>query len=162
MLDKTGIPTRKEINKITPGKERLAKGPVAIIECFQKIPCNPCYTSCPRGAIGELKDINDTPEIDHDKCNGCGICISNCPGLAIFVVDESYSPDKALVKLPYEFLPLPQERDVVDVLDREGKVVGKGKIIKTVDRETQDKTPVVWVVVDKELSMKVRSIRMGV
>lgn len=162
MLEKTGIPTEEQIKEVTPSKERLSRGPVAIIECFQEIPCNPCYTSCSQGAIKELVDINEKPELDFDKCNGCGVCISKCPGLAIFVVDESYSEDKALVKLPYEFLPLPEKGDIVNALDRSGQIVGQAEVIKVVNTKTQDRTPVIWIAVDKELSMKVRNIEMGV
>jgi Fe-S-cluster-containing hydrogenase component 2 len=162
MLEKTGIPTEEQIKEVTPSKERLSRGPVAIIECFQEIPCNPCYTSCSQGAIKELVDINEKPELDFDKCNGCGVCISKCPGLAIFVVDESYSEDKALVKLPYEFLPLPEKGDIVNALDRSGQIVGQAEVIKVVNTKAQDRTPVIWIAVDKELSMKVRNIEMGV
>ncbi|MBA1333937.1 MAG: 4Fe-4S ferredoxin, iron-sulfur binding domain protein [Firmicutes bacterium] len=162
MLEKTGIPTEEQLKEVTPSKERLSRGPVAIIECFQEIPCNPCYTSCSTGAIKELVDINEKPEVDFDKCNGCGICISNCPGLAIFVVDESYSEDKALIKLPYEFLPLPEKGDMVKALDRSGQVVGQAEVVKVVNSKAQDRTPVIWIAVDKELSMRVRNIEMGV
>ncbi len=161
MLEKTGIPTAEQIEEVTPSKERLAKGPVAIIECFQNIPCNPCYTTCPSKAIKELSDINERPEVDFNRCNGCGACISKCPGLAIFVVDETYSEDKALIKLPYEFLPLPQQGDTVKALDRSGEIVGEAEVLKVVNTRAQDRTPVIWIAVDRELSMKVRNIGMG-
>lgn len=162
MLEKTGVPTVEQIKEVMPSKERLAKGPVAIIECFQKIPCNPCYTTCPNKAIKELVDIHERPEVDFDKCNGCGVCISKCPGLAIFVVDETYSEDKALIKLPYEFLPLPNEGDTVKALDRSGEVIGEVEVIRVINTKAQDRTPVIWIAVYKELSMKVRNIGMGV
>jgi len=156
MLEKTGIPTIENIASVTPSSERRAQGPVAVIECFQKIPCNPCYTSCRRGAIKELIDINDLPEINEEECNGCGICVSNCPGLAIFVVDESYSATEALVKLPYEFRPLPEEGQCVTALDREGKPVCRAKVIKVLNTKAMDRTPVVSLAVPKENSMDVR------
>ena len=43
-----------------PTKERLAAGPVVMVECIENIPCNPCAYACPRKAItieGELTDI---------------------------------------------------------------------------------------------------------
>lgn len=156
MLEKTGIATEQDLAGVTPPKERLAKGPVAVIECFQRIPCNPCYTACKRGAIQEFEDINDRPVIDVDKCNGCGICISNCPGLSIFVIDESFSETEALVKMPYEFLPLPQEGSFVTALDREGKAVCRAEVFKVLNTKAQDKTPVISLVVPKEFSMVVR------
>lgn len=161
MLEKTGIATEQDIAKALPSKERLAKGPVAIIECFQRIPCNPCYTSCKRGAIQEFADINDTPEIDAERCNGCAVCVSNCPGLSIVVVDETYSEEEALVKLPYEFLPLPEEGSFVTGVDREGKSVCRAKVIKVINTKAMDRTPVVSLAVPKELSQTVRFFKLN-
>lgn len=146
----------KELSRAIPDQQRLNKGGVAIVECFQSIPCNPCYTSCNRKAMKELVDINDLPEVDFDKCNGCGVCVSNCPGLAIFVVDQSYSPTHAIVKLPYEFTPLPQVNSIVKGADRQGNVVCQAKVLKVVNTSAQDRTPVIWLEVPKELSMTVR------
>ncbi len=162
MLEKTGVATQKDLEKVMPSKERLKKGPVAVIECFQRIPCNPCYTSCKVGAIKELvEDINDIPELDEDKCIGCGLCVSKCPGLAIFIVDETYSKDEAKIMLPYEFLPLPEEGQIVDALNREGKVVGKARVLQVKNGKYEDKTPVISIAVPKRLSMEVRNIRLG-
>lgn len=158
MIYKTGVPTKEDLQKVAPSAERLAKGPVAVIECFQRIPCNPCYTACKRGAIKEFRDINDLPEIDHDLCNGCGLCVSKCPGLAIFIIDETYSEKEALVKLPYEFVPLPKEGDTVKAMDREGRVVGEARVVKIQNGKYEDRTPVISVAVSKELSMVVRNI----
>lgn len=160
MLEKTGVATQQDLELVTPSEERLAKGPVAVIECFQRIPCNPCYTSCKRGAIKEFEDINDRPEIDVDKCNGCAICVSNCPGLAIVVVDESYSETEALVKIPYEFLPLPAEGSYVTGLDREGKPVCRAKVVKVLNTKAMDRTPLISLAVPKELSMVVRCMNL--
>ena len=160
MLEFTGVATQADLELVTPTKERLAKGPIAVIECFQRIPCNPCYTSCKRGAIKEFEDINDRPEIDVDKCNGCGICISNCPGLAITVIDETYSETETLVKIPYEFLPLPEEGVFVTGLDREGRPICRAKVVKVLNTKTMDKTPVVSLAVPKEFAMAVRFMNL--
>lgn len=158
MLIRTGVATAEDINSVLPSPERMGKGPVAIIECFQKIPCNPCFTACSRKAIQEFADINDRPSIDSEKCNGCGVCISKCPGLAIFVVDETYSDQEALVKIPYEYRPLPEAGSSVDALDREGKKVGTAQVVRVQDSKVLDRTPVVWLAVPKELSQVVRNI----
>lgn len=160
MLRKTGVPTLDDIRSITPETERLNRGPVAVIECFQEIPCNPCYTKCPRGAIKEMIDINERPQIDYEICNGCGICAIACPGLAIFIVDYNYSKDKALIKIPYEFLPIPVDGLIVKALNREGEIVGEGKVIRVQTAKNQNKTSLIWLEVDKSLAMDVRNFRM--
>ena len=156
MLEKTGVPTKELVDSITPSGERRAKGAVAVIECFQDIPCNPCYTACNKKAIKELIDINDRPELNEEICNGCGVCIHNCPGLAIVVVDESYSDTESLVKIPYEFLPLPAENSYVTGLNRNGNPVCRAKVIKVLAGKSVDKTAIVTLAVPKELSMEVR------
>jgi len=161
VLKKTGVADKKDIASVYPSEERLKQGPVAIIECFQNIPCNPCATSCPRDAIKEFKDINDTPEFVADECNGCAICVANCPGLAIFVVDESYSETETLVKLPYEFLPLPLAGDEVGILDRSGASLGVAKVHRVQNPKGFDRTAVVQVIVPKEVGREVRFIKVG-
>ncbi|MEA2055800.1 MAG: 4Fe-4S binding protein, partial [Candidatus Thermoplasmatota archaeon] len=69
--ERTGLLSVKDLK--LPSEEQLEKG-VAIIECIQKIPCNPCVESCPVNAI-TMKNINDLPIIDYDKCVGCGKCV---------------------------------------------------------------------------------------
>jgi len=157
MLERTGIPTDDDLEKVIPDKKRLAKGPVVIIECFQKIPCDPCAASCKFRAIKPFKDINDLPQVDFDKCTGCGICISSCPGLAIFVIDMNYSDDKSLIKLPYEMLPLPEKGEDVYALDRAGSILGKVKVIKVL--KIKNKTNIISLEVPKSMVMKVRSIK---
>lgn len=158
MLERTGIPTDDDLEKVIPDKKRLAKGPVVIIECFQRIPCDPCAISCKLGAIKPFKDINDLPIVDFDKCTGCGICISSCPGLAIFVIDMNYSDEKSLIKLPHEMLPLPEKEEDVYALDRAGSILGTVKVIKVI--KIKDKTNIISLEVPKGMAMKVRSIKV--
>jgi len=158
-LIKTGVPSWNELMNVTPSRERLEKGPVVVVECFQEIPCNPCETACKQEAI-RVPNMNDIPWVDHELCNGCSLCISKCPGLAVFVIDETYSPNEALVKIPYELLPLPREGDIVTALDREGEVVGEARVLKVQNGKQQDRTAVISLAVAKDLSMKVRNIRI--
>jgi Fe-S-cluster-containing hydrogenase component 2 len=158
MLERTGIPTDDDLEKVIPDNKRLARGPVVIIECFQKIPCDPCAISCKVGAIKPFKDINDLPQVDFDKCTGCGICISSCPGLAIFVIDMNYSEGKSLIKLPYEMLPIPEKGEDVYALDRAGSILGKAKVIKVL--KIKNKTNIISLTVPKSLAMKIRSIKV--
>jgi len=158
MLERTGIPIDDDLEKVIPDKKRLAKGPVVIIECFQKIPCDPCAISCKLGAIKPFEDINDLPVVDFDKCTGCGICISSCPGLAIFVIDVDYSEKKSLIKLPHEMLPLPEKGEEVYALDRDGSILGKAKVVRVL--KIKNKTHIISLEVPKSMVMKVRSIKV--
>jgi len=158
MLERTGIPTDDDLEKVIPDKKRFTQGPVVIIECFQKIPCDPCAISCKLGAIKPFKDINDLPQVDFDKCTGCGICISSCPGLAIFVIDVSYSEEKSLIKLPHEMLPLPEKGEDVYALDRAGGILGKAKVARVL--KIKNKTHIISLEVPKSMAMKVRSIKV--
>ena len=139
-----------------PSKERLEKGPVVIIECNEDIPCDPCVESCKKGAIIK-ESLTAAPTVDYEKCTGCALCVASCPGLAIFVVD--YSPkDKALVYIPYEMLPVPQKGDKGDALDRCGQRVGAAEVAKV--RKGTRGTIVLGILVEKDLAMNVRSIKI--
>ena len=137
-----------------PSIKQLEKG-VAIIECIQEIPCNPCVDACPVNSIS-MEDINAVPVIDYDKCIGCRKCIGICPGLAIFVIKIIDS--KALISLPYEFLPIPRINDKVKALDREGNNLDTA-IVKRVDKN--GKTMVITIETKKNLAMDVRNIRVN-
>lgn len=162
MLESTGIATPEMIKEIFPSEDRLNKGPVAVIECFQRIPCNPCSTACTKNAMKDFVDINDRPQLDEEICNGCGLCISKCPGLAIMVVDGSYSEDEILFKIPYEFLPLPVEGNIVAGLDRAGEYICDVKIIKVQNPKAFDRTPVIHVLVPRKYLYDFRNIRVEV
>lgn len=153
-----GVPVKEEIEKVMPPEDILAKKPVVMVECFQNIPCDPCAASCPFGAILPFEDINDLPVVDYDKCTGCGICVTSCPGLAIFVLDMNYSDEEALIKLPYEMLPLPQKGEMVSGLDRNGHKVAEVKVDKVT--KTKNKTYLISIAVPKELALIIRNIRV--
>lgn len=159
-LRRTGIPTETDLARIRPDRERMAAGPVAVIECLQEIPCDPCASSCKQGAIAPFGDINDLPAFDPRKCNGCAVCVANCPGLAIFVVDESHGPDEALIKLAHEFLPLPANGVLVTAVDREGKTRGQARVLRVQRPKSKGQTAVVWVAVPKTLAWAIRAIRV--
>ena len=158
MLEKTGIPSISDIESVFPDLSRLKQGPVAVIECFQEIPCNPCQNACRRNAIQPFEDINHLPRIELDNCNGCSLCVPLCPGLAIMTVDLDWSEDKALMSIPYEFIPVPKAGDVVMGLDRSGKEIAPVQVIKVLDTKITDKTPVVSFALDKEHIKVIRNI----
>ncbi len=156
MLSKNGVPENEDLAQFMPSAKRLAQGPVAIIECFQEIPCDPCAVSCKKGAILPFDNINALPAIDFELCDGCGLCVAACPGLAIFVIDYTYNDDEAILKIPHEFVPLPEKGEIVALLNRNGNVLGEGKIIKAL--RFKDKTNVVWITAPKEIAMDIRAI----
>lgn len=157
----TGTIPEKELEASPgyPSREDLNKGPVAVAECTEEIPCNPCETVCPRGAIVVGEPITNLPRIDPEKCNGCGLCIPICPGLAIFLVDATYSENGAAISFPHEYLPLPKEADEVEAVNRKGEIICKGKVVKVRNPKSYDHTPVVTIVVPKKYVDEVRGIK---
>lgn len=132
-----GYPSILEIKEANnwPSEERFRRGPVAISECVQQIPCNPCEKSCPVHAIHVGSPITNTPRIDLDLCVGCGNCVALCPGLAIFVVDKTYSEQEATVTFPFEYLPQPVVGDEIQALNRAGEFVCTGRVVRIVNKK---------------------------
>ena len=149
--EQDGILTLNDLD--LPSDKQLKKG-VAIIECVQEIPCNPCVDACPFGAIS-MKDINAPPIMDYDKCTACGLCVGICPGLAIFVI--KVVDDKVLITLPYEFYPFPNVGDSVQALNRKGDAIGVAVVRKIRKR---DKTMIITIESGKNLAMDIRNIRV--
>ena len=147
----------KEKQKL-PSEERYEKGPVAVIECVQEIPCNPCEAACHFKAIKIGDPITSLPTLAPEKCVGCGVCVSRCPGLAIFVVNKSFTSKTATVSFPYEYEPLPKEGEMHKGVNRKGEVVCDGKIVKVTNPVSYDHTPVVTIEIPKEYADEVRSI----
>ena len=156
-----GYPSMDEIKEANGwlDEERFAKGPVAVAECVQQIPCNPCESACPLHAIHIGEPITNTPQVDREKCIGCGMCVAACPGLAIFLVDKSYSETEATVSFPFEYDPLPEEGAEIDALSRAGEYVCKGRVIKVMNPKKNDHTPVVTIAIPKEHADTVRTMR---
>lgn len=130
-----------------------------IIECFEAIPCNPCETSCPVGAITIGENINNIPVVNYDKCTGCGICVTKCPGLAIFMLQEFPEKGKAIIGIPYEFIPIPEKGETVITLRKDGSVAGTGIVHRVI--KTQNSTTVVYVEIPIEHASEVRHIHVA-
>ncbi len=143
-----------------PSAARRRKGAVAVLECLEDIPCNPCESSCKYDAITVGEDITTPPKLTEDNCVGCRSCVPICPGQAIFIVDESLPDDKATVEMPYEYRPLPEKGDILTVLDRAGREIGDATVTRVKQTEKMDHTATVIIEVPKEWSMKARAIRL--
>lgn len=138
-----------------PDSDRLGDRMAPIIECPQKIPCDPCKTVCPANAI-VMDNINELPQINYDDCTGCGLCIQSCPGLAIFGVHH-VEKDKSRVVIPYELTPLPAVNDNVKCLNRKGEKVCWGQVKDVKPRtETRGDTSLVTVEIPREFWNQVR------
>ena len=106
----TGSPRRRQSGtgeEVCPVAEQLKRGPHAVIECTEEIPCNPCCTACPQGAITMAEGLSSLPCLNRGKCTGCGLCIPCCPGQAIFVIDDTYSGSEGLLFSHMNLLPCP-------------------------------------------------------
>lgn len=138
--------------------ERYAKGAVAVVECVQEIPCNPCEAACKFGAIEIGSPITNLPKINEAACTGCSVCVAKCPGLAIFMVDKTYSDTEATVAFPFEYTPLPEVGETWKGVDRQGTYKCDAKIVKVMNPKAYDRTPVVTVAVPREFADDVRNV----
>lgn len=133
--------------------------PVAVIECIEEIPCNPCETACPRHAITVGDEITGLPVVDMDRCTGCGICVAACPGLAIYLKQRRYAEGLSYIAFPFEYLPLPDPGQQVDMVNRYGDVVCRGTVVRVVKIKRNDRTTVVHVSYPQEYFESVVNMR---
>jgi len=139
-----------------PDEERIKEKPVAILECCQEIPCNPCEYDCPSGAISVPGNINAVPVMDFEKCTGCGICLGGCPGLSIFLIH--IKEGVGLVTIPYELDP-PAKGEAVILLNRAGQAVADGKVNRILKLKQHDRTILVTLEMAPELVKDIRGFR---
>ncbi len=156
----TGIISRSELEEIGhyPSEARMKRGPVAVCECLQKIPCNPCESSCPFHAIYIGDDISNLPCLDEEKCVGCGNCQTHCSGLCIFILDKSYSEEVGTVSFPYEYLINFEVGQTVKAANRTGEYVCDAVVKKIVLTKKSENTPVVTLEVPIDQVDEVRSV----
>jgi len=145
-------------NLVPPADRLKERRPVAMIECIQQIPCNSCAVACKLGAI-HMENVNDIPKMDYSKCTGCMACAMTCPGLAIFLIRST--PNLAYVTLPYEFLPTPNIGQQVTTMNREGSILGQGRVTQVLSPKRNDGTALVTIEVPAEWLLEARAIRVG-
>ncbi|MES0325228.1 MAG: 4Fe-4S binding protein [Candidatus Bathyarchaeia archaeon] len=157
-----GYHKREELEefKVLPPESIVSQKRVALIECVEEIPCNPCAVVCRVDAI-EKETLCSPAIVDWEKCTGCTLCVAVCPGLSIYL--QSIKDGKGYVTMPYEVLPAPKVDMTVQLKDRSGKTVGEGKIVMPTYQAKGDAYPR-WVVTvemdDPALSYEVRAIKI--
>lgn len=129
-----------------------------LIDCQECIPCNPCVSVCPTGAITIAGGLTGLPAADLAKCTGCALCVAACPGQACFVVDEEFAPGLSTVDLPYEYDPVPETGAVAEARNNDGKILCAATVVKVTDLSVYKQTRVVRVSVPKEFAAQVRGI----
>ncbi len=125
-----------------------------LIDCPEEIPCNPCETACPAGCISVGDEITDFPVLTGKRCSGCGRCIAVCPGLAIRIAD----PERGIIALPYEYLPLPEVGMHLPVVDITGAEIGIGEVNRIMRPLRSDATNVIHLRVAPGILTAVRGI----
>jgi NADPH-dependent 2,4-dienoyl-CoA reductase/sulfur reductase-like enzyme/Fe-S-cluster-containing hydrogenase component 2 len=124
---------KERVLKSKPGpildreKPKAEEGVMPIFHCVQEVPCNPCTSVCPEGAIRTERDeITGLPYIvDENLCKGCMSCIFICPGLAATLVDYRKDPERPTVTLPYEvWRDKVEVGQKVPVTDVDGAILG--------------------------------------
>lgn len=128
---------------------------LAILECCQEIPCNPCITACKAGAITK-EDLNACPTFHPEKCVGCKLCVAACPGQAIFFFCPDSGNGQATITFPYEYLPLPVEGQVVTAVDRRGQPVCAARVLRVETRPTYNRTALVTLEIPTQFQDEVR------
>ena len=108
------------------------------IDCPECIPCNPCQYACPAGAIQVGEQITSQPQVDLQKCTGCG-------------------PEEASVDFPFEYLPLPEPGQTVEARNNLGETVCAGRVIRV--HPGAGSTHVVRIAVPSQFAYQVRGIR---
>lgn len=157
---KSGVLDPQDLARLpgVPAEERMRRGPVVVMECPETIPCDPCESSCAGGAVSLGGSLVALPELDDERCSGCGLCVAGCPGQAVFVVDLTFGPDEATVSFPYEFLPLPEVGAQVQGTDRKGNAVVPARVLKVEIPPRYDRTAVVTISVPTQYAHVVRGM----
>ena len=154
--------TKADILKSHPGElqeietSTLEEGIFPVLHCKQEIPCNPCSTVCPEGAIFMDGDpIKGLPKYSKG-CEGCLKCLTICPGLAITLVDFRKDKENPTVFLPYEVYNYSiQKGDKATCVDVDGNELGFFEVLGAKATKDSDRTQIVRIKASKEVAKKI-------
>jgi sarcosine oxidase, subunit alpha len=137
-------------------------GVFPVFHCTQEIPCNPCTSICPRGAIRiSGDDVMGVPEFVGHECDGCEKCVAICPGLAITLLDYRKDQAQPTVVIPYEFSAKRIKKgDTVTVLDSEGTVLGNVEVTRVRAPREADRALLVRVTAPADIATRIAGIRV--
>lgn len=110
------------------------------VYCQQEIPCDPCAASCGKKAIIK-RNLTALPEFKEENCIGCLLCVANCPGQALFYLNEEL---KELI-FPFEFCVRPEIGEKIDLVDEYGNILGLGEVKDFIDQKAFNKTSLIVV-----------------
>jgi sarcosine oxidase subunit alpha len=143
-------------------KPKEEEGVMPIFHCFQEVPCNPCTSVCPEGAIKTERDeITGLPYmVDVSLCKGCMNCVFVCPGLAVTLVDYRKDLEHPLITLPYEVWRENVEKgQKVPVTDEDGAILGYYPVEKVVTgKKKYPGTLLVQVRVERDVAKRASGI----
>ena len=148
------------ITEEIPGRE---DGVFPIFHCSQEIPCNPCTSICPKGAIKiEGDDILGLPTFVGAECIACEQCVAICPGLAVTLVDYRNKEEAGVVvSIPYEFSQAAiKEGDTVTVRDTLGQVLGQVPVLKVRSPKFADRALLVKVKAPADIAKRIAGIQV--
>jgi len=137
-------------------------GVFPVFHCAQEIPCNPCTSICPNGAIRiSGDDVLGLPEFVGSECDGCEKCVAICPGLAITLLDYRKDQARPTVVIPYEFSAKRIKKgDTVTVLDCEGTVLGNVEVARVRAPREADRALLVRVTAPSDIAPRIAGIRV--
>jgi NADPH-dependent 2,4-dienoyl-CoA reductase/sulfur reductase-like enzyme/Fe-S-cluster-containing hydrogenase component 2 len=138
-------------------------GVFPVFHCSQEIPCNPCTSICPKGAIKiEGDDILGLPTFDGSECIACEQCVAVCPGLAVTLVDyRKKDADGIVVSIPYEFgQAAVKEGDTVTVRDTLGQPLGEVPVVKVRAPKFADRALLVKVKAPADIAKRIAGIQV--
>ena len=132
------------------------EGVFPVMHCKQEIPCNPCSTVCPEGAIVMDGDPIKGRPLFTGECKGCMKCLAICPGLAITLVDYRKDPENPVVFLPYEIGNIAVAKgDRIHCVDVDGHLLGDFTVLGARATKESNKTWIVRIQVPKAIARKV-------